>query len=270
MRRERITITLRSDVIKKVDATIDGQRSRNRSNAIENILLKEFNGFLLQQAIIIAGKTTKINGKEVPKILIPLNGKTLIENNIETLKTFGISQIIISADDQEKPIKDFLGDGSRFGLEFIYAKSNGTAGILREAKKHINSTFLMLNGDILLEGHDIEDMHDFHKKNKTLGTIAVATIKESSKLGSIFMKGNNILAFKEKTKNEQSHMVNAGIYLLEPEICNLVGSGFQMVEDHLFPQLAEKQQLSGYHLHMPWHHLHDETALKEYLKTLKK
>lgn len=270
MRRERITITLRSDIIKKVDSTVDGLRARNRSNAIENILLKEFNGFVMQQAVILAGKTTKINGQVIPKILMPIGNETLIEKNIATLKNLGVTQIIILTEDQEKTIKSFLGDGSRFDVEIIYKHATGTASFLREARNYITTTFLMFNGDILLEGHDIEDMHDFHKKSKTLGTLAVTTTKEASKLGSVFMKGHAIVGFKEKTSTEQSYVVSAGIYLLEPAVCELVGNGFQMVEDHLFPRLAEEHTLTGYHLHMPWHHLHDETALKDYLKTLKK
>lgn len=273
MRRERITITIRKDVMAKLDTIIDGQKIRNRSNAIETIILKEFKTAFLHQAVILAGdKGMTIGGKTIPKILLPVKGKTLVEQNIEILKKYGVSEVIIDASEKwENQIKSVLRDGSALEVKVIYRKNLGTGSILRDAKNLISNTFLMINGDILLETVDLEDMYDFHKKHNSWGTIAVATAADPSRLGTIVMKGDAITDFIEKTEKPEhhTHLINGGIYMLEPKVCTVIpqkSSGQIMVENDIFPKLAKENKLLGYQIGKNWVHLHDEKAYREYLK----
>lgn len=273
MRRERITITIRKDVIAKLDTIIDGQKIRNRSNAIETIIQKEFKNTFLHQAVILAGdKGMTIGGKTIPKILLPVKGKTLVELNIEMLKKYGVSEIIIDISDKfSDQIKSVLKDGTDLGVKIIYRKNLGTGSILRDAKNMITSTFLMMNGDILLETIDLEDMYNFHKRRNGWGTIAVATSSNPALLGTIHMKGSAIVNFMEKTKNPEQHtyLINGGVYMLEPKVCATIpqkSRGQIMIEDDIFPKLAKDGKLFGYQIGKDWEHLHDEKAYREYLK----
>lgn len=269
MRRERITITIRKDIISKVDTIIDGQKIRNRSNAIETIILEKFENYILGQAVILATRdATKFKNKTTSKSLFPVQGKTLIQKNIEWLKKFGIREVIMATSETEEEIKKILGDGSALGVKITYIKSRGTAGILRKARNLLKGTFLMMNGDILLEGIDIGDMYNFQKKNNAEGTVAVATAADPARLGSIHMKGNFIIDFREKTSDarEQSHLINGGVYILEPKVCNLVTEDGMMIENGVFPVLAKERKLLGYQIGKNWVHLHDEKAYREYLE----
>lgn len=273
MRRERITITIRKDVVAKLDTIIDGQKIRNRSNAIETIIQKEFKNAFLHQAVILAGgKGIEVNGKTIPKILLPIKGKTLIEENITILKKYGVSEVVIDASDKFlNQIKSILKDGTDLGVKIIYRKNLGTGSILRDVKSMITSTFLMMNGDILLETIDLEDMYNFHKRRSGWGTIAVATSSDPSPLGTIHMKGSAIVNFMEKTKKPENytHLINGGVYMLEPKVCATIpqkSRGQIMIEDDIFPKLAKDGKLFGYQIGKNWAHLHDEKAYKDYLK----
>lgn len=277
MRRERITITIRKDVISKLDSIIDGQNIRNRSNAIETIILKQLKTAFPCSAVILAGDNgINIDGKDLPKILLPLNGKTLVEKNIEILKRYGITEIIINVTKKWKAhIKNSLGDGGSLGVKITYRENKGTGGILQDIKNAITGTFLMINGDILLETIDLEDMYNFHKKRNGWGTIAVATAGDPSKLGTIVMKGDTIVNFLEKTEKseQQTYMINGGVYMLEPKVFSIIQSKGRekiMIESDVFPKLAADEKLFGYQIGKDWIHLHEKKDLDKYLSGLKK
>lgn len=276
MRRERITITIRHDILKKLDSIIDGQKIRNRSNAIETVVAEKFKHQTLHTAVILAGgnQTNRIKTEKgyVPKVLLPIGDETLIEKNINLLASFGIEEILISEDKTvHGEIREVVGDGSRFGVNVSYFdKEDGTASVLRDASEQLDSTFIMINGDVYLETVDIAEMFLTHKNSRAKGTLAIATSPDPSKLGSIHIKGNMITDFfeKETDPSKNSHLINAGIYILEPSVCDNLPKGKIMVEKDLFPRLAKDKKLSGYTIGRNWVHLHDETAYQEYLSRL--
>lgn len=272
MNRKRLTITLKKDIIDDLDRLIDGQKIRNRSHAIEVILSKELKKETVQRAIILGGgQTIKFNGKEISKLLLPMQGKTLLEVNIDFLKNYGIKDVLLSVGAHGKEVREKIGDGSAYGIKVLYFERDlSNANILRQAKSLLDQTFLMMNGDILLKNIDLKDLYDFHRANKALMTICLATDNEPSVLGAVVMKGNKIIKFKEKDKNQENEslLVNAGVYIAEPKICELVTAENQFLEYDIFPALAEKGELSGYTWGGKWLHLHDLTKYNNYLATL--
>lgn len=275
MSRTRLTITLDKNLIEKLDRKIDGHKIRNRSHAIETFLNEKLQGNILKKALILGGgHGIEYNGKTISKLLLPVEGgKTLIEHNIEVLKDYGITDIILSTGDLGDQIREVLKDGSGHGVKVIYFErdNSGTGSALRRTRTIIKETFLMMNGDIMLKGVDVGDMYEFHKANKGIGTMLLATVADSSALGSIFVKGNRIVKFLEKAEkqNESSHIINAGVYLLEPEVCHIAMPEDASLEHYVFPNLAEEGKLFGYALDKPWIHLHDSEKYAQYLKSIK-
>jgi len=269
MRRERITITIRRDVLDRIDAVIDKKEIRNRSNAIETIALDYFKNKGLTKAVILSGGPgIKTNGKEMAKVLVPLEGETLLERNIKTLKGFSIKEVVIVASKWTNDIKKVLGSGKGLDVSIKYfdEKKDGNASVLRYMLDNSNETFFMANGDILLDKIDIDDMYGFHKKNSGLATVGVATVDDSSGLGALVMRGDKIISFKEKASDlkYKSHLINGGVYILEQEACELVKNYFDIMEQDVFPRLAEKKELFGYQMGRDWVHLHDEEAYEKY------
>lgn len=273
MRRERITITIRNDVINKIDTIIDGETVRNRSNAIETIVLKHFKHHILNKAVILAGgQGVKLNNKTIAKVLLPLGKTTLLEKNLETLKLFGVSEVIISAREWTHDINNVIGNGEKIGIGIRYYEEGegGTAGMFVHLKKQFKETFLMMNGDIFLDKIDIEDMYNYHKRQGGLATLSVADVDDTARLSSITMKGPRIVGFKEKPRSEEkiSHLSSGGVYFLEPGVLALAKKSNLSMEHDVFPTLSEQGELYGYQLGRDWVHLHDEKAYQQYLSNL--
>lgn len=274
MSRKHLTITLDEALLKLLDKKIDGHAIRNRSHAIETFLSEKLRGSLLKKAIILGGgEGVEIDGKTISKLMLPINGKTLIEKNIEVLKKYGITDIILSLGQYGGQVREKLGDGSGLGVKTLYFERDlGKAGVLRQAKSLLEETFLMMNGDILLEDIDLGDMYEFHKANKGKGTIMLATVNDPSLLGSVFMKGTLITRFVEKNLKEgmSSHLINAGVYFLEPSVCSMVLPDPQSLEHEIFPAIAKEQKLFGYIISNRWVHLHGKKEYEDYLNSINK
>ncbi|MFA5926269.1 MAG: sugar phosphate nucleotidyltransferase [Parcubacteria group bacterium] len=273
MLRQRLTITLDDQLLSKIDKRVDGHKIRNRSHAIESILNEKLQSKILKKAIVLGGgKGIEFEGKTISKLLLPINGKSLIEKNIEILKEHGITDLILSLGGLGDQIREKLGDGSKYGIKVLYfERDRGTAGVLRQAKSILDETFLMMNGDIYLENIDLLDMYDFHKNRKAKSTILLTTIDDPSLFGSVLLKGDIIKKFSEKPRPQESysHLINGGVYLFEPEVCSMVSPETISLEGDIFPKLAEDHKLYGYFLDNRWIHLHNKEKYSEYINLIR-
>lgn len=269
--KERITLTVDEKLINQVDKTIDGYNVKNRSHAIELLLLRALGSKTLKKALVLAGgKGTRFKPltDEIPKPMIPLQGKPILQYTIELLKKYNITEIYISVGYMADKIKDYFGDGSRFGVRITYIEEDkplGTGGPLRLAKPYLTETFVMCNADELKD-IDLITMFLFHKENNSKATIALTTVKDPSVYGVARLQGNRIIEFIEKPKDPPSNLINAGLYIMEPEVIALLPDGHCMVEKDLFPKIAEEGRLYGYSFPGQWF---DTGNMERYGKALK-
>ncbi|MBN2042252.1 MAG: NTP transferase domain-containing protein [Candidatus Aenigmarchaeota archaeon] len=271
--KERITLTIDKEILGKLDKMIDGLNIRNRSHAIEMVLSKYMNFRGLNQAIILCGgEGTRLRPitYEIPKPLVPVHGKALLEHIFDLLKKYEIRDVTLSIGHMKQKIKEHVGDGSRYGLKINYVEEDkklGTAGPLRLAKGSLKSAFIMSNGDEL-KNINIMDMYDFHKRNNALATIALTTVSDPSQYGVAKLDGNRIVEFVEKPKkNAPSNLINAGFYILEPEVIEMIpSSGFSLIEKDVFPLLARKGRLFGFPFSGQWF---DTGNMERYERALK-
>ncbi|MFH1125630.1 MAG: sugar phosphate nucleotidyltransferase [Candidatus Altiarchaeota archaeon] len=259
MGRERLTITLRDDVLKKVDGMVDNIRIRNRSHAIEVLLSKALSSRSIKYAVLLAGgKGTRMRPftYEIPKPMIPVQGKPLIQHIVELLRKYEVGEITFSVGYMKDKIKEYFGNGSKFGVNITYVEEKdelGTAGPLNMLREKLNDTFLMFNGDIL-SNIDLKDFVSFHEDKKGVATIALTTVSNPSRFGVARLRGDNILEFIEKPSigKEPSNLINAGVYVLEPEVFKYIPQGKAMMEKDVFPKLAKKGKLFGYYFDGQW------------------
>lgn len=259
MHRRRITITLKDELIKKLDQITDGAKIRNRSHAIEYILDKNFAADTTQVLILAGGKGIKLRPftYEMPKSLLPIKNKPLLEHTINLLKKHELTDILISIGYLGDKIKDYFGDGSKFGVKIDYIKTKkqqGTQFPILEAKDMIHSkNFLVIYGDELAD-IDLKDLLDFHKNHKSLATIALSSVEKSNVWGVANLRGNKILEFKEKpkTKKTTSHLVNAGIFVFSQDIFKYISEKPGLLETEVFPRLAQENKLYGYPFEGQW------------------
>lgn len=273
--KERLTITLDTDTLNLLDNKIDGKKIKNRSHAIEVLLHRVLGNNHPKKAILLlGGKGTRLRPitYEVPKALLPVQGKTVPEHLIELFKKFDITDLIFSVGYKADKIMSYYGDGSKYGVKITYVKENealGSAGAIKLAANHLDETFIVTNGDELKD-IDLEEMFLFHKQNKALVTAALTTVSDPSAYGVAKLEGSKILEFVEKPKKEDapSKLINSGLSIWEPEAIALIPEGFSMYEKDVFPVLAGKKRLYGYIFSGQWFDTGTperyETAIKEW------
>ena len=183
---------------------------------------------------------------DLPKPMVPIMGKPLLERNIETLKMHGIDEVVLSTCYKPYKIENHFKDGKKFGIKINYISEDmplGTAGAIKNAESFFNDTFLVFNADILSD-IDISEMIRFHKAKGALATIAVTKVDNPSAYGVIEHDENGfITAFKEKPKPHESssNLINAGVYIFEPQLLDHIPSGRAVsIERETYPLLLEK------------------------------
>ncbi len=260
MDRTRLTITLKKDLLPLVDEVIDGTRIRNRSHAIEYLLSQNLKPQSKKALILAAGRGVNMRPftYEIPKTLLPVKGKPILEYSIEMLRDNGFNDIYILIGHLGDKIVSHFGDGSRFGVKITYLKERkelGTAAPLRQAKQYLGrAPFLMLYGDVLID-INLKDFVEFHRAHNGVGTIAVTSSDQPHDFGVVKLHGNKIAKFTEKPEKGKrlSHFIDAGLFMLTPEIFKkLSKSGYSMLEKDVFPALAKEGKLFGYPFDGDW------------------
>ncbi|MGE5613113.1 MAG: sugar phosphate nucleotidyltransferase [Bacillota bacterium] len=196
---------------------------------------------------------------ELPKPMVPIMGRPLLERIVENLKMHGVDEIIISTCYKSHKIKDYFGDGKKFGVKINYITEDmplGTAGAIKNAEEFFDDTFIVLNADILSD-IDISDMIHFHKEKGALATIAATRVENPSAYGVIECDADGyISAFKEKPQpgESDSNLINAGVYIFEPELIKEIPDGKVVsIEMETYPLLLEKgYKLAVYHKCSYW------------------
>ena len=261
LEREKLTVTIKKDLFKKIDAIIDGRKIRNRSHAAE-YLIEEGLGInkITKAIILVGGEGTRLRPftLELPKAMLPIHDKPMVLHVIEQLKSHGVTDIVLAIGYKGEKIKEYFGDGHQFGVNISYVSEDtplGTAGPLRLAKKYLNKSFFIVWGDIL--SHlDLTDFMHFHKEHGGLATVALTTVADPSRYGVAMLNGDKIIGFVEKPKKEQapSNLINSGMAIMEPEVIEkyIPKQGKSMVEYDIYPKLAQEGKLCGYSFQGQW------------------
>ena len=191
------------------------------------------------KAIILAGgrgKRLRPITDKIPKPLIPINNKPLIERTIKYLKKYGITKMIISSGYKSNSIEKFLKKKKDFGCEIIFSVEKtplGTAGAIKKALQYVDEeSFLVLNGDIVTN-------INLKKILKKQNTIAANELK--TKFGTMDIKNNKIIKFNEK-KDVTDVWMNTGIYHLSKDIERLIPKKGSL-EGIVFPKMVKNKTL---------------------------
>ena len=180
----------------------------------------------MRTVIMAGGKGTRVASiaSHIPKPMIPICGKPILEHQIECLKNNGLSDIIIVVGHLEKTITEYFGEGNRFGCRISYFTETeplGTAGALYKIK-NLCEDFILLNGDVIFD-IDFNRMISFHKKQGAWVTLAVHPNNHPFDSALIECDENSqITAWRNKEERLSDHsyhknLVNAGIHIISPE-----------------------------------------------------
>jgi D,D-heptose 1,7-bisphosphate phosphatase len=177
----------------------------------------------MKVVIMAGGKGTRVSSiaSDIPKPMIPICGKPILEYQIECLKRNGLTEIILVIGHLGEHIKYFFGDGKRFGCNISYYNETeplGTAGALYKLK-HLSDDFILLNGDVIFD-IDFSRMINFHREKKAYVTLAVHPNSHPFDSAIIFSNSDNQVTRwlnKEDERTYYKNQVNAGIHILSAE-----------------------------------------------------
>ncbi len=196
--------------------------------------------------ILAAGAGTRLRPLtfELPKPMIPLVNKPVLEHTIDNLKRHNVSSIMMNLHTMPELITNYFGNGKNFGVEISYSKEEtllGTAGGLKKCNNFFDSTFAVISGDGLSDV-DITSAVEFHKKKKSLATMVLKKVETKFSYGiTLTNRFNKIVDFVEKPSwgDVFSDTVNTGIYIFEPEIFKYIPDGFYDFGKDLWPKLLK-------------------------------
>ncbi|MFC1483046.1 sugar phosphate nucleotidyltransferase [Candidatus Margulisiibacteriota bacterium] len=159
---------------------------------------------------------------KTPKTLLPILNKPFVEYQLELLKKNGVSEVIFCVQYHSDQLKEYLGNGSKYGMKFYYTHEEeplDTAGAAKLAQPHFNDQpILVCNGDVLTTINFIK-MLKKHNDKKAMLTFAVKEVSDPSAFGVIKTNNNGFVTdFIEKPKNSTVKTINAGFYIIQPSL----------------------------------------------------
>ncbi len=210
----------------------------------------------IDKAIIMAGgfgtrlRPLTLN---IPKPLVPMMQRPMMHHIADLLKKYGVSEITSMLYYQPESIKQYFGDGSKFGYKMHYVMSDadyGTAGSVRNAYDFVDGRFIVISGDVLTD-FDLSKAIEFHESRGAMATMVLTHVKNPLQFGVVITdKDGRITRFLEKpTWGEVfSDAINTGIYILEKEVMDLIPHREEYdFSKQLYPKmLKEKLPLYGY------------------------
>jgi NDP-sugar pyrophosphorylase family protein len=175
--------------------------------------------------ILAAGEGTRMRPltERLPKPMVRISGRPILEYNIRLLAHYGIRDIIINLHYHPEAIIHYFGDGSAWGVSITYSYEPtllGTAGAVKKIESFFDSTFLVVYGDNLTTC-DLARLCTYHKDKRGTGTVALFHRDDPTASGIVGLDENDrITRFLEKPKRHEvfSRWVNAGILVLEPQV----------------------------------------------------
>ncbi|MEM4216725.1 MAG: nucleotidyltransferase family protein [Candidatus Methanomethylicaceae archaeon] len=185
----------------------------------------------MRAMILAAGEGRRLRPltESLPKPMITVGGRPILEHNVRLLARHGVREIVINLHHCPHVITEYFGDGHAWGVTITYSYEPillGTAGAVKKMAPLFSDTFLVIYGDNLTTC-DITKLCIFHKRKAGVGTVALFRREDTASSGiADLAEDDRITRFVEKPQPHKvfSHWVNAGLLVLEPDVLNYIPS----------------------------------------------
>jgi len=206
----------------------------------------------LKAVVLAGGKGTRLRPLTYtkPKPLLPLAGEPAIVRLVHKLARDGIEDVIVTTNYFARLLRETLGDGSDYGLRIQHVEEKtplGTAGSVKNSEALINETFVVVQGDNQFEFR-LDEIVSAHRKLDAMATLALVRVENPSEYGIVELSDGRVTRFLEKPAPHEcfSNLINAGIYVVEPDALRLIPEGkpFDFSRD-LFPHMLKSRIALG-------------------------
>ena len=209
----------------------------------------------MKAMILAAGEGRRLRPltNHLPKPMLPVAGRPLLEHTIVYLRENGITDLAINLYHLPQAVIDYFGDGSDWGISLRYSveeKLLGSAGGVKLVQDFFDDTFIVYYGDLFTQA-DLRPMIDLHRQRGAPATMGLYRVPDPWNRGIVELNAEQtITRFAEKPPRDQvfSDLANAGIYVLEPEVLDSIPAGQMYDFGHdVFPDmLANGVPIAGY------------------------
>ena len=248
------TIVFKEPAVAKISSTKEEILKIALSKKLHQIPIVDDNGIVLdlkeieelvepkiktsRVILMVGGLGTRLRPltQDTPKPMLKVGNKPILQTIVEKFAEYGFVNITMCVNFNASIIRDYFGDGKEFGVNIDYVleqKRMGTAGALSLLKERPSEPFFVMNGD-LLTNVNFEHIFNYHMLNKATATMCVREYDYEVPYGVVKMNDNKIIEIAEKPV--QKFFVSAGIYMLSPEILDLIPQD----EFYDMPTLFEK------------------------------
>jgi len=196
------------------------------------------------KAVILAGglgTRLKPFTEVIPKPLLPIGEKSVLEIQIEHLKKSGFNEIYLATNYKSDYIENFFGDGSRYGVKLKISKEEkplGTVGPLTLLKNEFHDPFLVMNGDILTL-MNFNDLYQFAISQSSMLTVSIKEFVTPFQFGNIYFSGDYVTKIEEKPNFKTN--ILAGIYVFKPDIFSIIPDDEYFGMDTLINNMLNKK-----------------------------
>lgn len=208
------------------------------------------------KAVILAGGLgTRLRPftEIIPKPLLPIGEKSVLEVQIEHCKKYGFDEVFLATNYKSEYIENFFGDGRKYGIKLEISKEKkplGTVGPLGLLREKLDEPFLVMNGDVLTN-MDLKKFYSFGQKIDTDLTVTIKEIITPFQFGNIFYEGDYVTGIKEKPKIRTK--ILAGIYFFRKEIFDIIPeNAFFGMDDLIQKMLEQNLPIAKYEISDYW------------------
>ena len=177
--------------------------------------------------LMVGGLGTRLRPltNDVPKPMLDVGNKPILHTIVENFAKYGYTDIIMCVNYKSEIIKEYFGNGDKFGVKIEYVLESqrmGTAGALSLLKERPKDDFFVMNGD-LLTNVNFEYLHEYHKDSNACASICVRKYEMQVPYGVVNVRANKVTSIEEKPT--QSFFVSAGIYMFSPIVLDFIPKG---------------------------------------------
>jgi NDP-sugar pyrophosphorylase family protein len=226
------------------------------------------------QAVILAGglgTRLKPVTEKVPKAMISIEGKPFLEHQLNLLKRHGISDIVLCTGYLGEKIKEYFGDGKKFGVKIRYSeeydKLLGTAGAIKKAGDLLDDIFFVTYGDAYLT-LDYQDVMRHFENFKKLGLTVVYKNFDKYDKSNVVVEGDLVKIYSKKKRNPNMIYIDFGVSILRKKALDLVPERKITDLEELFQELIKREELLAYETKQRFYEIGSPKGLNEFEKMI--